>query len=280
MTLVQFARSILPLALLLAVPVHAKEWTHVRIATEGAYPPYNFHKPDGSLAGFEIDLANDLCRRIKAECEIVAQDWDGIIPGLNAGKFDGIMSGMSITPKRLEVIDFSLPYASSPTTLVVTKDSPLVNLPGDGTRVRLQDEAAAQAAIDALKAKLKGKIIAVQVSTIQADFLATYLKGIVEVRTYKTTDETFLDLAAGRVDAVLSSAANAKAAMDAADGKDLVFTGPSVNGGLIGIGSGIGIRKSDADLKQLFDGAIQAATADGTISRLSVQWFKIDLTPR
>ena len=280
MTLLQLARTILPLVILVTAPLQAKEWTRVRIATEGAYPPYNFHKPDGSLAGFEIDLANDLCRRIKAECEIVAQDWDGIIPGLNAGKFDGIMSGMSITPKRLEVIDFSLPYASSPTTLVVTKDSPLVNLPGEGTRVRLQDAASAQTAIDALKAKLKGKIIAVQVSTIQADFLATYLKDIVEVRTYKTTDETFLDLAAGRVDAVLSSAANAKAAMDTTDGKDLVFTGPTINGGLIGLGSGIGIRKADADLRQLFDGAIQAATADGTISRLSVQWFKIDLTPR
>ena len=131
-----------------------------------------------------------------------------------------------------------------------------------------------------MKARLKGKTLAVQVSTIQADFAATHLKGVVEVRSYKTSDEMLLDLTAGRVDAILASAANVQAAIDKPGGGDIVFTGPGFTGGPIGIGSGIGIRKTDPELTALLDGAIKAATADGTLARLSTQWFKLDLTPR
>jgi len=278
----QLAKLVGPLAMavMVGVSAQAKEWTHLRIATEGAFPPYNMVMPDGKLAGFEIDLAADLCRRMKVQCEVVAQDWDGILPGLNAGKYDAIIAAMAITPKRLEVIAFSIPYVSSPTVFATTKGSGIEALPGDGTRIDLSDDAAARAVIETMKAKLKGKVIGVQVSTIQSDFLNTYFKGTVEVRTYKTSDEFNLDLAAGRIDAVLAAAANIKAAMDTADGKDIVFTGPYFGGGPIGIGSGIGLRKADPELKQMFDGAIQAAAADGTLARLSTQWFKIDLTPR
>ena len=262
-------------------PAMAKNWPAIRIATEGAFPPYNFTKPDGTLAGFEIDLANELCRRIKAKCEIVAQNWDGILPGLTGGKYDAIMAGMSITAKRREVIDFTQPYISSPSQLATLKGGGLEGLPGSGGRFNLgSDEAGAKAAIDAMKARLKGKVLGVQVSTIQADFANTYLKGVVEVRTYKTSDEALLDLASGRVDAALLSAAVVQAAIDKPGGQDIVFTGPGFTGGTIGIGSGIGIRKTDPDLVALFDGAIKETVADGTLARLSIQWFKLDLTPR
>ena len=84
----------------------AKEWKSVTIATEGAYEPWNYVLPDGKLAGFEVDLAHDLCDRMKVTCTVVQNEWDGMIPALTAGKFDAIMAGMNITPKRLEVIDF------------------------------------------------------------------------------------------------------------------------------------------------------------------------------
>ena len=184
----------------------AKEWKQVTIATEGAFPPYNMHGPDGKLIGYEIDLAAELCKRVNLTCTFVPQDWDGIIPGLQAGKFDAIMSGMSITPKREEVIAFSLPYANSPTTLATMKGDALAELPGTGQRVSLDDKAATQAAVDALKPKLKGKTIAVQVATIQADFLNTYLKDCgVDIRSYKTNEQQDLDVHDGRADAELGS---------------------------------------------------------------------------
>ena len=91
-----------------------KKWESVKIATEGAYAPWNFTGPGGKLDGFEVELASELCTRMKVKCEVIAQDWDGIIPALNAGKYDAIMAGMNITDKRLEVVNFSQPYAATP----------------------------------------------------------------------------------------------------------------------------------------------------------------------
>src|SRR4051794_24142838 len=114
----------------------------VKIATEGAYAPWNFTGAGGKLEGFEIDLANDLCNRMKAKCEIVAQDWDGIIPALSAKKYDAIMAGMSITDERKKVIDFSRSYANSPNGYLVARNSPLEKMPGTGQVFNLSTEQA------------------------------------------------------------------------------------------------------------------------------------------
>ena len=102
------------LASVAAGPSYAGDWKKIRIATEGAYKPWNFTDSSGKLVGFELDLAADLCKRMGAQCEIVAQAWDGIIPALQAGKYDAIMAGMSITEKRKKVITFSRAYAATP----------------------------------------------------------------------------------------------------------------------------------------------------------------------
>ena len=128
------------LASTLAVGTAAAQEKTVKIATEGAYAPWNFTGAGGKLEGFEIDLANDLCARMKVKCEIVAQDWDGIIPALQAKKYDAIMAGMNITDKRLEVINFSLPYAATPHGFGVMKDSPLAKLAGTGNTVSFEKD--------------------------------------------------------------------------------------------------------------------------------------------
>src|SRR5687768_9673324 len=102
--------SLVLLGSTLAIGGAAAQGKTVKIATEGAYAPWNFTGAGGKLEGFEIDLAQDLCNRMKAKCEVVAQDWDGIIPALNAKKYDAIMAGMSITDDRKKVIDFAGPY--------------------------------------------------------------------------------------------------------------------------------------------------------------------------
>ncbi len=268
------------LALAAAAPAQAKEWSHVTIATEGAYPPYNLHGPDGKIIGFEVDLANNVCGRVKLTCEFIAQDWDGSIPGLNAGKFDAIMSGMSITAKRLEVIDFSDPYLSAPSTFAVMKDSPLVNMPDTGKRVSLDDKAATDEAIKAITPLLKGKVVGVQISTIQADLLSTYLKGVAEIRTYPTTEQHDLDLEAGRVDAALASTSYFISTLEKPGGDQFKLSGPLFTGGLLGKGVGIALRKSDGDLKALLNKGLAEAKADGTIKTLSVKWFHGDLSPQ
>jgi octopine/nopaline transport system substrate-binding protein len=264
----------------LAAPAQAKDWTKVVIATEGAFAPYNLVRPDGKLDGFEIELGNDLCARLKLQCEFIVSDWNSIIPGLQAGKFDAIMSGMSITPKRLEVINFSLPYTQAPSTFAVMKDGPMANLPDTGKRVSLDDKAATEAAVKDLAPALKGHIVGVQVSTIQADVLNTYFKGLVEIRTYGKTEEHDLDLQARRVDLVMASTNYFVSTLSKPGGDQMKLAGPLFVGGPLGQGSAIGLRKGDTDLKALFDKAIRAAEADGSMKALAIKWFKSDVTPQ
>ncbi|WP_349774740.1 lysine/arginine/ornithine ABC transporter substrate-binding protein [Microvirga terrae] len=253
----------------------------IKIATEGAYAPWNFTGAGGKLEGFDIDLANELCRRIKVKCEIVAQDWDGIIPALQAKKYDAIMAGMSITDDRKQVIDFAGPYADSPNGFLVAKDSPLAKMPGTGQTYNLvSQQAEAEKAIEATKPLLKGKTIGVQVSTTHPVFAEKYLKGIAEIREYKTTEAHDLDLLAGRIDAVLADATAIIGTLGKPEFKDYALVGPAVTGGIQGDGVGIGLRKEDAELKQKLNEAINAATQDGTIQNLSMKWFKIDIAPK
>ena len=252
----------------------AKDWKKVRIATEGAYAPWNFTDSSGKLIGFELDLARDLCRRMNVECEIVAQAWDGIIPALQAGKYDVIMAGMSITEKRKKVISFSASYFGTPASFVVLKTSDLASFNTDATKLSLDDvDAGEQAAIDKIKDTFKGKTIGVQVATTHENFLNAVLADDVDIRTYDTQENLDLDLAAGRVDAALASMSYWKPLLDSDKGKGFAAVGPTMNGGPFGAGVGAGIRQKDTELAAMFSKAIGEARADGTVDRLALQWF-------
>ncbi|MBX4892415.1 transporter substrate-binding domain-containing protein [Rhizobium bangladeshense] len=269
------------LAVSTAVRAEEKKWTHVTIATEGAFRPWNFTKADGSLDGYEIELIKYLCAHMKIECTTVIQPFDGMIPALNAGKFDVIISGMSATAKREEVIAFSDSYGTTGQTFAALKDSPVANLPLKGEVFSLAtDEAGAVAALKQIEPLLKGKTIGVQTASIAATFLDKYLKGVVDVREYKTTEQHDLDLKAGRVDLVMASMAYLSTAAAKPGNEDLIVTGPRFQGGMLGRGSSVGLRKEDMNLKAMFNDAIAAAKADGTIVNLSQKWFGFDVTPR
>ena len=153
--------------LALAIPPAAAQTVH--FATEGAFPPWDYTEPDGRLGGFEIELYADLCRRTGLTCDIQAQAFDGLIPALNAGKFDAIISGMSVTPKREEAVLFTLPYGSTGQTFATLRDSPLAALPARGEAFSLaSDEAGAVAVLDRLRPLLKGRTVGVQSASIAA----------------------------------------------------------------------------------------------------------------
>ena len=279
--IVALALTGVTLALGTSAMAQEKTWTKIRVATEGAFAPWNFTKPDGSLDGFEIELYKDLCSRMKVECTIEAQSFDGIIPALNAGKFDAIMAGMSATAKREEVMAFTQPYGTTGQTFAVLKSGPLANLPLNGKIFSLAtNEAGAAAAVEELKSTLKGKTIGVQGSSIAANFLDKYLKGTAEIREYKTTEQHDLDLTAGRIDLIMASTAYLSGAAAKAGNEEMTLVGPRFQGGMLGRGSSVGLRKSDPELKAMFDKAITEAKADGTIEKLSMKYFGFDVTPR
>jgi octopine/nopaline transport system substrate-binding protein len=276
-----FGLALLGAALATGASAQGKKWETVKIATEGAYAPWNFSTPQGKLDGFEPELAMELCRRMNVKCEVVAQDWDGIIPALQAGKYDVIMAGMNITPKREEVIQFSRTYAAGPHGWGAMKDSPLAKLAGTGEILHLEKDAeAARKMIESWKPILKGKTIGVQGSTTNSAFLEKYLKGVIEIREYKTTEQHDLDLAAGRIDGIYAAHSAIAATMDKPEFKNMQIVGAGLGGEVLGAGVAAGMRKSDTELKKMFDDAINAAIKDGTIEKLTAKWFKIKMIPQ
>ena len=256
----------------------AQDRSQVRIATEGAYPPYNSTDSSGNLIGFEVDLARDLCQRMGVECEIVAQDWEGIIPALQAGKYDAIMAGMSITQERQQVIDFTDSYWTTPAKFAVLEDSNLAeaDLPTEVLDLSTMDPEDEQA-IEALKTALDGKSIGVQVATIHQNFLNDHFAEVADIRQYDTQENLDLDLQSGRVDAALADLSYWMSLLETEKGQGVTLIGPGLTKGPFGEGVGIGLRKEDDDLEAMFNEAIAEAMEDGTIAELGKRWFGFDI---
>jgi octopine/nopaline transport system substrate-binding protein len=253
----------------------------VHVATEGAFLPWNFTRPDGSVDGFEVELANELCRRANLTCTITAEGFDGLIPSLTSGKIDAIMAAMSITPKRQEVIDFSSVYAVTEQGFATMKGGSLESIPDDGKVFYLDtDEAASLAEIEKLTPLLKGSTIGVQGGAIADQFMSRYFVENVQLRKYKSTEQHDLDLVGGRLDAIFTSSVYLATASKKPGNENMVMVGPRFRGGLLGSGVGVGMRKGEDALKAAFDAAIKAAQGDGTITRLSMKWFGIDIGPQ
>ena len=247
----------------------------IKIGTEGAYPPWNAKDASGKLIGFEVELADVLCKNMGHDCTIVEQDWDGMIPALQGKKFDAIMAGMSITDERKKVISFSQGYADEVASLAVMKGSSLEGIKTPAGISLSKPNSDAKKALKTIKGALAGKTVCTQVGTIHQNFLQSGDVGVVKVRVYKTQDEVNLDLTSGRCDVALAAAV---AFTDYAEksGKSVVLVGPTFSGGAFGNGVGVGIRQADTKLMKAFNKAIDKARKDGDISRIATKWFGFD----
>jgi arginine/ornithine transport system substrate-binding protein len=236
----------------------APEWKKIRIGVEGAYPPFSEVGPDGKLKGFEIDLAMAYCAEMKAECVLVQQDFDGLIPALQAKKIDAIIASMSITDERKKAIAFSKPYYNTPARFA----------------------AKADAKLDISVAGLKGKKIGVQRATIHEKFAAETFKQS-EIVRYATQDQVFLDLKSGRIDTTVADlVAIDQGFIKTPAGKGFAFVGPNFTDvKYFGTGSGVGMRKADEKtLGKKFNDAVAAIQANGTFKKLNDKYFEYDLS--
>ena len=235
---------------------NAADASTLRIGVEGAYPPFSSLGTDGKLKGFDIDIANAICDRLKLKCVLVQAEFDAMIPALRAKKFDAIVASMSITPERLKAVDFSDKYYHTPTRFVVRADS----------SVEVSPEG------------LKGKKIGVQRTTIQDRFATATFKGSTIVR-YGKQDEVFLDLVNGRIDGVLvDTVAADQGFLRTPSGKSFAFRGPVYDDpAFFGPGAGIAMRKGDTVLRDKINAALAAIRADGSYKKLSARYFDFDV---
>jgi polar amino acid transport system substrate-binding protein len=226
------------------------------IGTEGAYPPFNNLEADGTLTGFDVDIAKALCAEMKAECTFVAQDWDGIIPALQAKKFDAIVASMSITPERKEKVDFTDKYYNTPPAIAVPKDSPITAATEEG---------------------LAGKTLGAQSSTTHSNYAEAHMKKS-ELKLYPTTEEYKLDLVNGRIDGVIDDVVVLSEWLKTADGACCKLLGtlpvdPVINGA----GAGIAVRKGDDALREKLNKAIAAIRVSGEYKKINDKYFPFDV---
>lgn len=248
------ARLLAATAIALGLSCAVAQADPIRIATEGVYPPFNYVE-NGELTGFDVDIAKALCAQMKAECTIVTQDWDGMIPGLMASKYDAIIASMAITAERKKKIDFTTKYYNTPAVFIAAKDSGITEVTPEA---------------------LAGKAIGVQGSTTQATFLEAKYPGS-DIRTYTSVDEASADLAAGRIDLVLSDKVILSAWMEKSGEGCCAIVGGDITDPLFGEGKGIGVRKEDAALKAKFQAALDAILKDGEYQKINDKYFSFSI---
>jgi lysine-arginine-ornithine-binding protein len=236
----------------------AKEWKTIRFGLEPGYAPFEYKVADGSLAGFDIDIGNELCKRANVKCVWVENDFDSLIPALKAKKFDAILSSMSMTEQRKQEIEFSDKVYNSPTRMIAKAGSPLLPTPES----------------------LKGKRVGVQQGTMQE----TYAKALwapkgVEVVSYQSQELVYPDLISGRLDAGFQdSVAASEGFLKKPQGKGYAFAGPEVfDAKYFGKGTGVGMRKDDKELKEIINKALAAMIKDGTYAKIAKKYFDFDI---
>lgn len=225
----------------------------LKIATEGAYPPFNYVDSNNQLHGFDVDIANALCKQMQVECQIVAQDWEGIIPALLAKKYDAVVASMIATDERKKKIAFSNHYYRTPLSVAVPKDSDITDA----------------------QTNFKGRTVGAQASSTQAIYAEDhYGPAGADVKFYPTLDEANSDLAAGRVDGVIADKFPLLAWAEST-GKDCCKIIGDVNGTTAD--ASIAVRKEDNALRERLNKALDEIVANGTYKQISSRYFAFDI---
>lgn len=246
-----YKKILLAAAATLAFGTSAVAADKLKIGTEGAYPPFNLIDASGKATGFDVEIGQALCAKMKVECDVVTSDWDGIIPALNAKKFDFLIASMSITDERKQTVDFTDPYYTN----------------------KLQFIAPKGADFKTDKDSLKGKVIGAQRSTIAGTWLEENLDGIVDIKLYDTQENAYLDLSSGRVDGVLADKFVNWEWLKSDAGKDFEFKGePVFDNDKIGIA----VRKNDP-LREKLNAALKEIVADGTYKQINDKYFPFSI---
>ncbi len=242
-----YKKFLLAAAATLVFSANAMAADKLKMGIEAAYPPFNNKDASGQVVGFDKDIGDALCAKMKVECEVVTSDWDGIIPALNAKKFDFLISSMSITDERKQAVDFTDPYYSN----------------------KLQDKADFKTD----KASLKGKIIGAQRATLAGTWLEDNLGDDITIKLYDTQENAFLDLTSGRLDAILADKYVNYEWLKSEAGKPYEFKGDPVEES---DKIGIAVRKNDP-IREKLNAALKEIVADGTYKKINDKYFPFSI---
>jgi len=246
-----YKKFLLAAAATLVFSANAMAAEKLRMGIEAAYPPFNNKDASGQVVGFDKDIGDALCAKLKAECSVVTSDWDGIIPALNAKKFDFLVSSLSITDERKQAVDFTDPYYSNKLQFIAPKN---VDFKTD-------------------KESLKGKTIGTQRATLAGTYLEDNFPGV-DVKLYDTQENAYLDLLSGRIDGILADKYVQYEWLKSKDGQNYEFKGEPVEES---DKIGIAVRKGDDKLRNDLNAALKEIKADGTYKKINDKYFPFSI---
>ncbi|MDR7341766.1 arginine transport system substrate-binding protein [Pantoea alhagi] len=241
-------KKIVLAALLAGISLSASAAETIRFATEASYPPFEFVDANNKIMGFDVDLANALCKEMNATCTFTNQAFDSLIPSLKFRRFDAVMAGMDITPEREKQVLFSKPYYDNSALFIAQKD-------------KAADVAA-----------LKGKRVGVQNGTTHQKYLMDQHSDITTV-PYDSYQNAILDLKNGRIEAVFGDTAVVNEWLK--QNPNLAAVGEKVTDkAYFGTGLGIAVRQGNSALQEKFNAALDKVKADGTYKTIYSKWFQ------
>lgn len=248
--------AVLVAALVLAFSVFpARAGDKLRIATEGAYPPFNYLDERGELAGFDVDIAKALCRAMAKDCEFSVVPWDGIIEGLEAGQYDAVVASMSYTPERAKRVEFTDKYYRTTSSFVAKRGAKL----------------------DVSPAGLGGRTVATQRATVHADYLAATYGAHITLRTEETLDQAFALLAAGKADVVLCNSLAALGFLRSPAGKEFTYLGDPLSERSLASTANIALRKGNIALRDAINKALEAIRLSGEYDQINQKYFPFNI---
>lgn len=223
-----------------------KESTNtISFAGSGGYPPFNYLTDTGEVVGFDVDVAKEIAKRLGRELNYVTTSWDGIVEGLRAKRYDGILGSMGITEERRKVVDFSIPYYYSGPQLITRKDSAIKQ-------------------VEDLRPDHTLGLVTGTTFERDAQQLGT------RVKLYEDDNQTLIELLNGRIDGVLTDrivGLNAIAALE--QGDRLTLVGSVLRSEVMAIA----FHKEDTALKDQVNDILSSMFADGTMRTISETWF-------
>lgn len=227
----------------------------LRIATEGAYPPFNFVDDKGELNGFDVDIARALCSRMRVECGFHIVAWENIVQGLVDGKYDAIVASMAKTPEREQLVDFTKGYYRSRSSFVGKADVGIGTTPED----------------------LAGKVLAADAQTVQAEYLHKHFKDVAEITLVSAVGEGFALLEDESVDLYLVDALTAMSFLTQARYSQFIFIGDPTPADDPSTTAHIAVQKGDDDLRERFNEALEGIYESGEYARINKKYFPFNI---
>lgn len=227
----------------------------IRFLTEDDFPPFDFALPDGTIAGFNVDLARAICEELELPCTIQRRRWDTLIAALEDNSGDAVIASLAITEDAKKKLDFTAPYYTTPGRFVTGKDSVLTT---------------------ATPQTLDDRTIAVVADSAHEAFLKTFFTKS-KIASFATPQLVRMALKEGRAHALFGDAISLSFWLNGADAADCCAFkgGPYADPRFFGDGVGIAVKKTNTNLRRALDYALARVAQKGVYAELYFKYFPI-----